>query len=392
MEDLANFLESVREEPSCLAAKIKEGSNLPRKAKLRRGVYWRFFAGLLDPEDPSSWLDSLAKAKNSYTERKEELMKDPSQQEDHDLDTCNPLSISEDNPYQEFYKITQLIEEIDLDLQRCCINGVPDDFFQQPEILSMMRGVLTVWSTDNPDTSYRQGMHEVLGTVILALLPIQEIKIDDSADGPDNACVREMASASQIEADCHFVFNYIMKELQTVYRVQTDAERKAQIAKIKAAAKLSAGGGIAASSDGLSMQAPLQAVCETVQNRLILAIDRKLYERLTSFRVVPTIYVMKWARLLFIRDFPIDDIFVIWDFLLWEMHRGASLLRNIENIGAAMVYYNKAYLMNPKCGENDALHRLMRFPEVEDVRTLCRQAKVLSLARAKKRGLNQRIY
>lgn len=57
---------------------------------------------------------------------------------------------------------------------------------------------------------------------------------------------------------------------------------------------------------------------------------------------------MKWARLLFIRDFPIDDIFVIWDFLLWEMHRGASLLRNIENIGAAMVYYNKAYLMNPK--------------------------------------------
>ena len=92
----------------------------------------------------------------------------------------------------------------------------------------------------------------------------------------------------------------------------------------------------------------LKAVCETVQNRLILAIDRKLYERLTSFRVVPTIYVMKWARLLFIRDFPIDDIFVIWDFLLWEMHRGASLLRNIENIGAAMVYYNKAYLMNPK--------------------------------------------
>lgn len=273
MEDLASLLGKVREDPSCLASKIKEGSNQPSKAKLRRGVYWRFFAGLLDPKDAGSWLDSLAKAKRTYTERKEELMKDPSQQEDHDLDTCNPLSIAEDNPYQEFYKITQLIEEIDLDLQRCCINGVPDDFFQQPDILSMMRGVLTVWSTDNPDTSYRQGMHEVLGTVILALLPIQKIEIDESAEGPDNACVREMASAAQIEADCHFVFNYIMKELQTVYRVQTDAERKAQIAKIKAAAKLSAGGGIAASTDGLSMQAPLQVIRRVPPRRATISIQ-----------------------------------------------------------------------------------------------------------------------
>ena len=92
----------------------------------------------------------------------------------------------------------------------------------------------------------------------------------------------------------------------------------------------------------------IQAVCETVQSRLILAIDRKLYERLTSLRIVPTIYVMKWARLMFLREFPVEDVSVIWDFLLWEIHRGASLLRCIENLGAAMVYFVREYLLNPR--------------------------------------------
>ena len=140
--------------------------------------------------------------------------------EDEDLDLCNPLSMEEDNPYQEFYKVQQLVDEIDMDLQRCCIKGVDDDFFQEERILSMMRGVLTVWASDNPETSYRQGMHEVLGVVLLALLPLEALSgtAAESADEDvDTACVVAMTDIAQIEADSHCIFNYIMKDLQTLY-------------------------------------------------------------------------------------------------------------------------------------------------------------------------------
>ena len=85
-----------------------------------------------------------------------------------------------------------------------------------------------------------------------------------------------------------------------------------------------------------------------MQNRLILAIDRKLYDRLSQLRIVPTVYVMKWARLMFLREFPIEDVMVMWDFILFEVVRGHDLLKCIENIGASMVYYVREYLMNPK--------------------------------------------
>jgi len=286
MDALAAFFGSIRDDAGSLVHQIKNGPKSKKEGDLRRGVNWRFFCGLLDPASPQTWEDALEKNKESYTTRKNEIMKDPSHQEDEDLEFCNPLSVAEDNPYQEFYKVTQLINEIDLDLDRCCIDGVPDDFFQQENILTMMRGVLTVWSTENPDTSYRQGMHEVLGAVLLALLPLQELR-DADGEGEDADILRQLADAAQLEADAHFIFNYIMKDLQLVYRVQTDAERKAQIAKIKAAAKLSAGGSIGASTDGLSMKAPLQVTSHTTcvcRSRCILILFCVLRLRLCARR------------------------------------------------------------------------------------------------------------
>ena len=262
MDIVTNFLAAVRENGSKLPEHIKKATQLDtspdveKHNSLRRAIYWLMFAKLLNPSKPQCWKEALRTNRENYTTRKADIMKDPSAQEDDDLDTCNPLSMEEDNPYQEFYKTAQLIEEIDRDLERCCISGVPDDFFQGEDILNVMRGILAVWSTDHPDTSYRQGMHEVLGVVILALRPISAL-FEDETDGPDADLIRIMAEPEQMEADIYFVFDFLLKDLQRLYRVQTTAERKAQLAKIKAAAKV-AGGTRMGGMDGLSMKAPLQ--------------------------------------------------------------------------------------------------------------------------------------
>ena len=51
---------------------------------------------------------------------------------------------------------------------------------------------------------------------------------------------------------------------------------------------------------------------------------------------------------MFLREFPIEDIMIMWDFILWEVARDYDLLQCIENISASMVYFVRDYLMNPK--------------------------------------------
>ena len=41
------------------------------------------------------------------------------------------------------------------------------DFFREPETVKLMQRVLFLWSKENTDTSYRQGMHELLAPFVL---------------------------------------------------------------------------------------------------------------------------------------------------------------------------------------------------------------------------------
>ncbi len=42
-------------------------------------------------------------------------------------------------------------------------------FFKTPRIQGILKHVLFVWSKENEDTSYRQGMHELAAILVLVL-------------------------------------------------------------------------------------------------------------------------------------------------------------------------------------------------------------------------------
>jgi TBC1 domain family protein 5 len=42
------------------------------------------------------------------------------------------------------------------------------EFFQEESILKLLTNVLFVWCKLNPDTSYKQGMNELLASVVYA--------------------------------------------------------------------------------------------------------------------------------------------------------------------------------------------------------------------------------
>ena len=78
----------------------------------------------------------------------------------------NPLSVDTESPWTKFYAEQELIETIGKDTNRLYPNGCGDFFEQMSAVTAGMTNVLFLWSRMHPDTSYRQGMHELLAPFV----------------------------------------------------------------------------------------------------------------------------------------------------------------------------------------------------------------------------------
>ena len=70
------------------------------------------------------------------------------------------------SPWSQFFRDTELIDVIKLDLSRTH----PDSaFFQSDAMQKSMLHILFVWAKLHPDTSYRQGMNELLSPLLICI-------------------------------------------------------------------------------------------------------------------------------------------------------------------------------------------------------------------------------
>ncbi len=70
------------------------------------------------------------------------------------------------SPWSQFFRDTELIDTIKLDLSRTYPEST---FFQSESAQKSMLHILFVWSKLNPETSYRQGMNEILAPILICL-------------------------------------------------------------------------------------------------------------------------------------------------------------------------------------------------------------------------------
>jgi hypothetical protein len=96
---------------------------------------------------------------------------------------------------------------------------------------------------------------------------------------------------------------------------------------------------------------------------------------------------MKWARLMFGREFHIDDVSLLWDALFAMRAAGrepslaadswtnAPLPQSIELVAVAMVVREREFLMSRDYSQ--ALKRLMKYPPVENVLSFAARARAM---------------
>lgn len=225
-------------------------------------------------------------------------------------------------------KDQDLRAEILQDVDRCMPENM---YFRQPDTQRMLLDILFVFCKLNPDVGYRQGMHELLAP-ILWVIDCDAIDLGRSSKTMgEDAIVKAIFDADHVEHDAFALFSQVMQSAKNFYEQTTHS------GKVN----------------------PMVARSERIFDSLLPEVDPELAKHLKKTDIVPQVFLIRWVRLLFGREFTFDDVLAMWDVMFAE----DSSLEIVDHICVAMLLRIRWELL--KADYNSALTLLLRYPELE---------------------------
>ncbi|KAJ1980425.1 hypothetical protein H4R34_002459 [Dimargaris verticillata] len=354
---------------------LGQTSDIPQQTL--RSICWKLYLEYLPGLTDLGvlWPDALAKERTHYDRLRGRFIDEPSRQlrphesphipTNHvDLRVHNPLSLANDSPWQQYFQDAELKQII----QRDVVRTFPDQpYFQSPRVQDAMLNILFVYCKMHSDISYRQGMHEILAPLWLA---VDEDSVDHAASAPhtlagdEATAVLAALDAKFAEHDAFILFCRVMQVIAPWFETSDSPLPRTDVARSRQAQSPPSGGHILRSLQRLkvaevSRSAPVLAKSHDFFHRLLKTIDPPLYQHLVTLDIEPQLYGIRWLRLLWSREFAFADVLRLWD-ALWadDAHLGA-----VEYLCVAMLIRIRHLLLAGD--EVVCLQTLMRFPGLE---------------------------
>lgn len=193
----------------------------------------------------------------------------------------------------------------------------------------MLLDILFVFCKLNPDVSYRQGMHELLAPILWVVeRDAVDLGQSSKAHGED-VVVRAVYSSEHIEHDAFALFSQLMHSAKNFYEQTTHS----------------------------GSENPMVVRSQRILHDMLMKADPDLSRHLEAIGIVPQIFLLRWIRLLFGREFPFDDVLAMWDVLLAE----DSSLELVDYVCLAMLLRIRWDLLD--ADYNTAIALLLRYPQ-----------------------------
>ncbi|EJD74406.1 TBC1 domain family member 5 [Loa loa] len=353
-----------RIEKGCLGGKLR-GSHV-------RSIIWRILLRCL-PLEREEWCTILSRTRNSYNKLKSELLTNPREQTSVlDPNVSNPLSLGDENPWQQYFIDCKLRECINRDVERT----FPElEYFKDENIRTVMSDILFIYAKHHPDIAYKQGMHEILATLIFVLnydqqtfahlmeqnelkeLPPEELKILCAVNNQDF-----------LEHDSFEIFTQLMMMLERWYLASDEEYTEYSNRTLASNNKLGHSVPFVNPDDASDSRNELIIKLRSIMNDILAVIDPAMHQHLSKLNILPQIYGIRWLRLLFSREFPIHDLLFVWD-AIFAFRPSLSL---VDYIFVAMLEYIRHLIINEDY--STTLQYLMRYPPVADAHSLIQYA------------------
>ncbi|PKA57866.1 hypothetical protein AXF42_Ash012405 [Apostasia shenzhenica] len=404
-----------------------------------RGVRWRINLGIL-PSSESASVEDLrrvaADCRRSYASLRRRLLIDPHFTKDghrsSDPAVDNPLSQNPESMWGRFFRNAELEKMVDQDLSRL----YPEDgsYFQTPACQTMLRRILSLWCLRHPECGYRQGMHELLAPLVYVLhvdldylsqvrglyedcfndefdvLPYQDNDLvsnnrtskDKSWDvgvngndfyhnsgskmtciddlDPDSRDVFLLSDAYGAEGELGVVISERFMEHDAYCMfdgLMTGAHGVVAMADFFSISP--------ATSSSMSLSPVIEA--SSALYHLLAVIDSSLHSHLVELGVEPQYFALRWLRVLFGREFFLNDLLLIWDELFSSPND--SSMKNeeysfkilcsprgtfISAIAVSMLLHMRSSLLATE-NATSCLQRLLNFPRNIDVKKVIEKAR-----------------
>ncbi|VWU53113.1 GTPase-activating protein, putative, partial [Hepatocystis sp. ex Piliocolobus tephrosceles] len=293
-------------------------NNSTDSIKLFRRVYWPLLLGVYNYNTLDNLTREVQKKRNIYKRDKEEYIIKQTNLNIQKLDPqiFHPLSSDDKNPWTLKQKNQELKEQIKQDILRTYSEK---KIFQNEKIRDVLNNILFIWAKKNPNVSYKQGMNEIVAILFIIIYREQvnndffnfETKEEQGNEQEQwlnneeaaekcninkyfykNYCI--LFDKEEIESDTYILFDHLMN-IGMKYLFKSTEEKKAQ------------------GSKNLSCKTVLLQKCTYVFHKLLKNSDKQLYNHLISLSIEPQIFLLRWIRLFFCREFQIDDTLILWD-------------------------------------------------------------------------------
>ncbi|XP_043365024.1 TBC1 domain family member 5 isoform X4 [Dermochelys coriacea] len=233
-------------------------------------------------------------------------------------------------------------------------------YFQQECVRKILTDVLFCYARENEQLLYKQGMHELLAPIIFILHCDHQAFLHASEAAQPSEEMKALLNPEYLEHDAYAMFTHLMKTAEhwfSTFEHDIQKEKDAMMTPIPFARPQDLGPSIA-----------IVTKVNQIQDHLLKKHDIELYMHLNRLEIAPQIYGLRWVRLLFGREFPLQDLLVVWDALFAD----SITLDLVDYIFVAMLLYIRDALISSNY--QTCLGLLMHYPPIGDVHSLILRA------------------
>nr|XP_056713998.1 TBC1 domain family member 5 [Euleptes europaea] len=333
-----------------------KGINGQLRSSRFRSVCWKLFLDVLPP-DRSQWISKTTKLRTLYNKIKEIHITNPRKAGQQDVMINNPLSQDEGSLWNKFFQDKELRGMIEQDVTRT----FPEmQYFQQENVRKILTDVLFCYARENEQLLYKQGMHELLAPIVFILHCDHQAFLHANEAARPSEEMKVLLNPEYLEHDAYAMFIHLMKTAGhwfSTYEHDGQKEKDTMMTPIPFARPQDLGPSIA-----------IVAKVNQIQDHLLKKHDTELYMHLNRLEIAPQIYGLRWVRLLFGREFSLQDLLVIWDALFAD----SITLDLVDYVFLAMLLYIRDALISSNY--QTCLGLLMHYPPIGDVHSLILRA------------------
>jgi TBC1 domain family member 5 len=255
------------------------------------------------------------------------------------LDDDHPLNPSSSSHWAFLRTSEALRQEVAQDVERC----MPEDpFFRDAEVQRNLGDLIFVWCRENVASEgsggYRQGMHELAG-VVMSVVHGDAAEFGGAKGEQGLETFKEIFDTTYVEHDTFALFSCVMEFARQWYYIPAGEKE----------------------NDGDS---PMLATSRRLFYDMLPKADPELAAHLKRLDVLPQIFLMRWVRLLFGREFKMEEVQRMWDLLFSFVTGKEEFGRVVEGTCLVMILRIRWELL--EADTNGALMLLLRYPSLPE--------------------------